>query len=440
MAGTSTATALPMMAAMEAGSKARGALRRELVIGLTAFLTVVDLFATQAILPSLVRHYQVTPAAMGFAVNASTMGMAVSGLAVALFSKRLDRRLGILVSLALLAIPTALLAVAPGLGTFTLLRIAQGVFMASAFTLTLAYLGEEYTAADAAGAFAAYITGNVASNLVGRLMSAAVADHLGLAANFYIFAVLNLAGAFTVYFTVHQAPPMPGKGVVQAAPLAIWALHLKSPPLRAGFGIGFCILFAFIGTFTFVNFVLTREPLSLGSMQLGFVYFVFLPSIFTTPLAGRTVRLVGTRQALWIGLTIAGVALPLLVTPYLVAVLVGMVLMAVGTFFAQVTATGFVSRSATADRGAASGIYLACYFLGGLIGTAVLGQVFDRLGWPATIVGIATSLGVAATLAARLTTTPDAVSPPGVAASVLVALISQASNASRAPAETEHGC
>ena len=392
---------------MAAGHETRGAFVRELVIGLTAFLTVVDLFATQAILPSLVRHYQVTPAAMGFAVNASTMGMAVSGLGVALFSRRIDRRLGILVSLALLAIPTALLAVAPGLGTFGLLRVAQGVFMASAFTLTLAYLGEEYTIADAAGAFAAYITGNVASNLIGRLMSAAFADHLGLAANFYIFAILNLAGALLVYFTVHRAPPMPANPTESAAPLVTWVLHLKSPPLRAGFGIGFCILFAFIGTFTFVNFVLTREPLSLGAMQLGFVYLVFLPSIFTTPLAGRTVQLIGTRQAVWTGLATAGVALPLLVAPYLAAVLLGMVLVGVGTFFAQATATGFVSRAATVDRAAASGIYLSCYFLGGLIGTAVLGQVFDRLGWPATVVGIAMSLAVAAALAARLTTTPD---------------------------------
>jgi MFS transporter, YNFM family, putative membrane transport protein len=412
MAETSTVGEKPLMPVVEAGQEARGAVLRELVIGLTAFLTVVDLFATQAILPSLVRHYQVTPAAMGFAVNASTMGMAVSGLAVALFSRRIDRRLGIIVSLVLLAIPTALLAVAPGLGTFTLLRVAQGVFMASAFTLTLAYLGEEYTAADAAGAFAAYITGNVASNLIGRLMSAAFADHLGLAANFYIFAGLNLAGALMVYFTVHRAPPMLAKQPAQTAPLASWVLQLKSPGLRAAFGIGFCILFAFIGTFTYVNFVLTSDPLSLGSMQLGFVYFVFLPSIFTTPLAGRTVQLIGTRQALWAGLATAGVALPLLLTSYLAAVLLGMVLVGVGTFFAQATATGFVSRAAAVDRGAASGIYLACYFLGGLIGTAVLGQVFDRLGWPATVVGIAMSLGVAAALAARLMTTdPVSYSP-----------------------------
>jgi predicted MFS family arabinose efflux permease len=78
-----------------------------------------------------------------------------------------------------------------------------------------------------------------------------------------------------------------------------------------------------------------------------------------------------------------------------------MVLVAVGTFFAQALATGFVSRSATNDRSAASGMYLASYFVGGLIGTAVLGQIFDRLGWPATLAGIGLALGVAAVLSLR---------------------------------------
>ncbi len=375
---------------------------RQLVIAVTAFLTLVDLFATQAILPSLVQHYRVSPAAMGTAVNASTVGMAVSGLLVALFSRRIDRRLGILVSLALLAIPTALLAIAPGLGTFTLLRIVQGLFMASAFTLTLAYLGEEYSAADAAAAFAAYITGNVASNLIGRLVSSALADHFGLAANFYIFALLNLAGAALVYFTVHRAPPMASTGPMAPSPLATWAVHVRNGPLAAAFGIGFCILFAFIGTFTYVNFVLAHEPLSLRPMQLGFVYVVFLPSIFTTPLAGAAVQRWGTQRALLVGLATAVAGLPFLVAPHLPAVLTGMVLVGIGTFFAQAVAAGFVSRAATTDRGAASGLYLAAYFLGGLVGSAVLGQIFDRLGWAACVAGIGLSLLAAGVLASRL--------------------------------------
>ncbi len=401
------ARAVPVQALeMEMQSHPSGVLLRTIVIGLTAFLTVVDLFATQAILPTLTRAYAVTPAAMGFAVNSSTMGMAVAGLVVSLVSQHINRRLGILISLCVLSIPTALLAVAPDLTTFTVLRIVQGLCMASAFTLTLAYLGEECSAADAGGAFAAYITGNVASNLIGRIVSAAVADHLGLASNFYFFAALNLAGAVLVYCTVAQSSPMMPMGPVHS-PLAAWVAHLRNPRLRAAFGIGFCILFAFIGTFTYVNFVLVRPPLSLGPMQLGFVYFVFLPSIVTTLLAGRAVHRWGTRPTLWGSLALAGVGLPLLLLPNLTAVLLGMVIIGVGTFFAQAVATGFVSQAATADRGAASGIYLACYFAGGLIGTAILGQIFDRIGWPACVGGIALSLGTAAALALCLKMPPD---------------------------------
>src|SRR5262245_52883320 len=141
---------------LDARGPSSGAFLRSLVICTTAFLTLVDLFATQAILPLLTRHYGVTPAAMGFAVNATTLGMAFSGLAIGYFSREIDRRKGILASLVLLAIPSVLLAHAPDLTTFTLLRVAQGLCMAAAFTLTLAYLGEHYSAADSASAFAAY--------------------------------------------------------------------------------------------------------------------------------------------------------------------------------------------------------------------------------------------------------------------------------------------
>jgi MFS transporter, YNFM family, putative membrane transport protein len=395
------------MPPMEAHATAH-ALQRSFVIGLTAFLTVVDLFATQAILPSLAKAYQVTPAAMALAVNASTIGMAVAGLVVAYFSRHIDRRLGVQLSLMLLSIPTALLATAPNLAVFAALRVTQGIFMAAAFALTLSYLAEHCSSADTAGAFAAYITGNVASNLLGRLMSAALADHWGLATNFYVFAGLNLAGAVLVYFTLARAKPMMAMPEPARAPLSIWMEHLRNKPLRISFCIGFLILFAFIGTFSFVNFVLAREPLSLSPMALGFVYFVFLPSIVTTPLAGKAVQRFGTRPTFWGALATAGLGLPLLLLANLPAVMTGLALVGIGTFFAQATATGFVGRAATTDRASASGIYLACYFLGGLVGSAVLGQVFDRYGWPACVGGIGLALAAAALLSIGLKMSPNA--------------------------------
>jgi predicted MFS family arabinose efflux permease len=273
--------------------------------------------------------------------------------------------------------------------------------MASAFTLTLAYLGEQCSAMDAGGAFSAYITGNVASNLIGRLISATVADNLGLATNFYFFALLNGAGALLVYFTIKRVQPMHSTGPAQS-PLSATIEHWRDPALRAAFGVGFCILFAFIGTFTYVNFVLVRAPLSLGMMGLGLVYFVFLPSIVTTLLAGKVVDMLGMRLSLWGGLAIAALGLPLMLSSHLADVLTGMVLVGVGTFFAQACATSFVGRAARTNRGVASGTYLACYFFGGLVGSAVLGQLFDHFGWLACVAGVGVALTLASALVVRL--------------------------------------
>jgi len=305
-----------------------------------------------------------------------------------------------------LTMPTALLATMPSLPIFTALRIAQGLCMSTAFALTLAWLGEHTSAADSAGAFAAYITGNVASNLFGRLLAAGVVDHLGLSANFAVFAALNFSGAVLVWFTIERTPVMREVDMLRVSPWRSWLTQLANPALRAAFAIGFLILFVFIGIYSYVNFVLVRAPFDVGMMMLGMVYFVFLPSIVTTPLAGRVVARLGTRPSMWLAFAVAAAGLPMLLGSNLDLLLVGLALFGVGTFFAQATATGFVGRAATADRGSASGLYLTSYYLGGLIGTAILGQVFDHLGWTACVIAVGVALAAGMLLTLRLTIQP----------------------------------
>ncbi len=379
-------------------------LPRRGLLGAMGFLTLVDLFAAQAILPTLVETYGVSRAAMGFAVNASTIGMAVAGLAVSLVARRLDRRRGVWISLALLSIPTALLSVAPDLVTFTALRIAQGVLMASAFTLTMTYIGERAGPGEAAAGLAAYVTGIVASNLFGRLISGSVADAAGLAANFWVFALLNLAGAHLVATSLRPSIRMAPTCRPMQPPLAAWTMHLGDPALRAAFAIGFLILFVFIGIFTYVNFELSAPPVALAPMHLGFVYLVFLPAMVTTPLAGRVAAAIGPRRAVGGAMALCLPALGLLLVSSLPVLLAALALIGVATFFAQAAATGFVSRAAASDRAAASGLYLASYYLGGLTGAAVLGQVYDRLGWPATVAVLALATVATVHLSTRLGT------------------------------------
>ncbi|MDF2766695.1 MAG: transporter, partial [Rhodospirillales bacterium] len=146
--------------------------------------------------------------------------------------------------------------------------------------------------------------------------------------------------------------PQPAGG---RSALAAWAEHLRNPQLTASFAIGFCILFAFIGTFTLQLRARARAD-RLGSDEPR-LHLFRVPAVDLHHLAGagRAVQRMGARTSLWRGFGVAAAGLPLLIQPNLATVLIGLALVGIGTFLTQATATGFVSRAATGDRGSASG-------------------------------------------------------------------------------------
>ena len=381
------------------GDRPRDVVRRSTIIAVVSFLTLIDLFGSQALLPRLVEVYAVDAALMGFAVNASTLGMAVSSLVVAWYADRIDRKRGIWVSLALLSIPTALLGFVDNVWVFMALRIAQGVFMAAAFTLTMTYLSEQCDVMAAGGALAAYITGNVASNLLGRVAAVSAADLAGISGSFLTFAVLNLLGAAVAYMLIGKrddVPPVRGE-----SPLAAWRRHLGDPVVRAVFLIGFTILFVFVGVFTYVNLYLV-DVLGVPAAALGLVYLVFIPAVITTPLAANFVRKVGARSTLIGALLVSLVSAAITLVPSVWVVLVGLAVFGAATFFAQAAATGFLSQVVSRDRAAASGLYLTSYYLGGLSGSLLLGLAGAAESWGLAVAIIAGALVLAAGLAGSL--------------------------------------
>jgi MFS transporter, YNFM family, putative membrane transport protein len=182
-----------------------------------------------------------------------------------------------------------------------------------------------------------------------------------------------------------------------------WTRHLADPRLGRAFAIGFLILFGFIGVFTYVGFVLTTPPIALDAARTALVFFCFAPSLLTTPLAGGAARRWGAHRVVPVALLLSVGGLAPLLLPSAWAVFAGLVLVSGGTFFAQAIATGYVGLTAESDRAAASGLYLAAYYTGGLAGAAIVGQLFDRAGWSAALAGVAAALTVAAWLGRGLT-------------------------------------
>ena len=146
--------------------------------------------------------------------------------------------------------------------------------------------------------------------------------------------------------------------------------------------------------------MLAAPPLALSMMATGFVFFVFLPSMVTTPLAGACGQpdrrqpcsaAVAARRAGGAGSCSSCLRLE--------AFILGLVL--VGD--RHLLRSGGGDRLCQPHRGAATappraGSISPFYYGGGLAGAALVGQLFDRLGWNAAVAGIFAALAFAAWL------------------------------------------
>ena len=258
-------------------------LRQSLLIAVIGFLTLVDLFATQAILPSLAKVYGVTPSQIGLAANASTLGMAISGLLVGVFSRAIERKRAIALCLLLLSVPTALLAFAPKPCD---LRVPAG----GPGPVHGRRLHADPDSSRRALRSAHRQRPCRLRNRRRREQSHRPPDR----------RLRRQPGRRRTELPILRAAQPRGRraGQPRAAPqraradgshgplLGAWLEHLADPALRRTFAIGFLILFGFIGVFTYVGFVLMRPPHALSMTALGLVFLVFLPSMITTPMAG----------------------------------------------------------------------------------------------------------------------------------------------------------
>jgi YNFM family putative membrane transporter len=348
------------------------------VIGFTSFTTLINLFGPQALAPELAHRFDVTAPQMGIAINAATIGMAVAGVLASVVLDQFDRKLTMTLALVLLSIPTALLALSTNIYGFALLRIVQGLLMCTGFGAAIAYVAEEWGEIGLApAAMGAYLTGNVAANMLGRVIAGAATAYGNWRTSFIVFTLLNIAGAVVLRLLL---PPSMNKSSKHWGANSL-RLHLVNPALLGTFMAGFLILFVFIGVFTYVNFRLALPPFQLSSGSLGLTYLVFCPALLVTAAVGWAVDRFGNRLAFVAGALTSFVGAWLTVSSSLPLVLVGMALVGSGLFFCQALATGFTGHTAAQAKGAAGSLYLGSYFIGGLCGAWIMGEVFDTFEW-----------------------------------------------------------
>ena len=155
--------------------------RRSIGVFLAGFSVFLNLYAVQALLPTFADAFDVPVARTGWTITAPLLAVALLAPFVGSVSDMLGRKRLIVTAMAVLPIPTLLVAFAGSLGTLIFWRFVQGLTMPFIFAVTVAYVGEETEGPDTIRLAGTYTVGTIFGGFAGRFIAGHVTRGFRLA-------------------------------------------------------------------------------------------------------------------------------------------------------------------------------------------------------------------------------------------------------------------
>jgi MFS transporter, YNFM family, putative membrane transport protein len=357
---------------------------RSLAVATSGFCAFVNLYTPQALLPELSREFGVSASDISWLMTAGTGAIALTAPFTGVLADMVGRKRLITAAMFGAVAPTLIMTMVGSVPSFAFWRFVQGMLLPPIFTVAVAYIGDEWPAADVPRIAGIYISGTSIGGFCGRFIPGMLSDLIGWRLAFSVIALLTLVAAIIVALTLpHERQFVRSGGLADSFKQML--RHLRDPQLVATYAIGFGVLFNFIATFTYVSFHLAAPPYLFSPTLLGALFLTYLASSPIVPWVGRAIVLFGRRPfvlgviALWI------VGVLLLLAPPVSVIMTGLTLCAVCGMVCQAVSTGYVTLTAKEGRSSAVGLYATSYYVGGSAGAFLGGLAWTFSGWGACV-------------------------------------------------------
>lgn len=354
--------------------------RRSSILALVVAATFTDIVAYSVavpVLPDLSRRLGASPTLVGllFASFGATL-LAVS-IPMGALSDRLGRRGPLVGGLVGLAAATLLFAFADSLGWLFVARLAQGAADAVTWVVGLALLADVYEPSERGRAVGIVMAGSSVAFMIGPTLGGWLYEAGGIRLPFVMVAILamfaavagltlkladrrEMPGSVPVFAVFGVAPVMVCAGAVVAASATICMLEPVLALRLAGLGV---------------------NPGRVGAV-FGAAAIV---SAIVHPIAGRLADRWGARSLVLGGLVLSSLVLPLVglawnfasATAFYALQVAAMSLVIAPSLAYMADAT---SSAGIESFGAAYGLYNVAWGIGLLVGPALGGFLFERIG------------------------------------------------------------
>ena len=290
--------------------------------------------------------------------------------------RSLSTRLFLLAAVALVAC-----ALAPELWFFAFASVLVGV--ASVAGQVMIPFAADLAPEERRGRVVARImTGLLMGILLARTVSGLVSQAAGWRAIYWLSAALMVCFALVLSRSLPTEGPRPHRSYPALVGSSLRLLTTE-PILRRRAWHGACAFAAFSVLWTTLAFLLSGSPYHYSNAVIGLFGLVGAAGILAANLAGKLADSERTRVTTVVaGALVAGsFAIAWAGRTSLAALVVGIVVLDMGTQGMQITNQAVIYSLRPDARSRINSAYMVCYFIGGAVGSVAAGAVYAAHGW-----------------------------------------------------------
>jgi YNFM family putative membrane transporter len=366
---------------------------------LAGFATFDLIFAPQAFLPGLSSDLRIDAGGAAIVVSATALGVAAGVLPWAAVSDRVGRMRAMRTSLVLAFVAAAAVPYLPTFETVVAVRAVEGLLLAAAPAVGMAYIAERVDGRWAAHVAGTFVAGNTVGGIVGRLASGFASDIGGWRLAFATSTVIA-AGSIAAFLVLTRARRDIVPGHVAGSAWSGVMANLRQPGMVALYAQGLLLMGAFGVVYNMFGYRLQAPPLAVPAAITSLVFVVFLAGTFASRRSASLARRIGSTRALIAGSSAMLVSLPLMAVSSITVMVAGLVVFTVGCYTAHPLASGLSGRSARGARSQSTALYQIAWLGGTSVFGWLGGVVYAGAGWFATLGVVAVLCLLAAIVAA----------------------------------------
>lgn len=360
-----------------------------LLLAAACGIIVANLYYAQPLVGVISSSIGLSANSSGLIVTLTQIGYVVGLLFIVPLGDIVDNRRLVVTSLLLTGVALAITAMSKQAAPFLAASFVIGIGSVAAQVLVPF---ASYLASDASRG---RVVGNVMSGLLlgimlSRPLSSLVADFLGWHAVFALSAAAIIILAIVLSKVLPPRKPMTDTRYI-ALLGSMWRLLRTTPILRRRAAYHAFVFATFSLFWTTVPLLLSGPVFHFSQINIALFALVGVAGAIAAPIAGRLADRGWTKPATWIALaTVAGsMLLPLMIRTGsitgIVILVVSAILLDAGVSANLVLGQRALFSLSPEIRSRLNGLFMAIFFFGGAIGSAIGGWTYATGGWSAVL-------------------------------------------------------